>query len=135
MKYWLFVLLLVAHIVPGQAQTTTTARLTSPDQYCTVIARGSHYGALQFQLDYGQQSAKYTGITAAQAKEDNLKLKELFSVADVLNYLSGRGWDLVSVSTLAGDVSAPDNVPSVRAGSIIGTFRSEVQYLLRRRGE
>ena len=135
MKHVLFALLLGASALPGQAQTTPTTRLTSPDQYCTVIARGSHYGALQFQLDYGQQSAKYTGITAAQAKEDNTMLKELFSVADVLNYLSSRGWDLVSVSTLAGEVTSPENVPSVRAGSVIGTFRSEVQYLLRRRGE
>jgi hypothetical protein len=135
MKHLLFVLLLGACVLPCQAQTTPATRLASPDQYCTVIARGSHYSALQFQLDYGQQSAKYTGITAAQAKEDNAKLEELFSIADVLNYLSGRGWDLVSVSSLAGEVTSPEIVPSVRAGSVIGTFRSEVQYLLRRRGE
>lgn len=135
MKHLLFALLLVS-VLPSQAQTTSTIRLTSPDQYCTVIARGAHYGALQFQLDYGQQSAKYTGITAEQAKQDNDKLKELFSIADVLNYLSGRGWDLVSVSTIMSDVSYP--APSSTVHSLFdltATVHSEVQYLLRRRGE
>lgn len=135
MKHLLLALLLAAGPLPAVAQTTPPTRFPSPDQYCTLIARGTHYGALQFQLDYGQYSASYSGITAEQAKEDNAKLKDLFSVADVLNYLSGRGWELISVSTLAGDITYPDNAPSVRAGTIIGTFRSEVQYLLRRRGQ
>jgi hypothetical protein len=136
MKYLLFCLLLTGGTLPALAQTDATARLTSPDQYCTLIARGSHYGALQFQLDYGQEAAKYTGITATQAKEDNNKLKNLFSVADVLNYLSGRGWDLVSVSTLLSDVSYPTASSTVHSvGDVTATVHSEVQYLLRRRGQ
>jgi hypothetical protein len=135
MKYLLFALLLSAGPWPVLAQKASTAAITPPDQYCTLIARGTRYSALQFQIDYGQQSAKYTGITAEQAKADQANMQSFFSVADVLNYLSGRGWELVSVSTLAGDISYPDNTPSVRAGTIIGTFRSEVQYLLRRRGQ
>jgi hypothetical protein len=136
MQYLLFCLLLMVGTLPASAQTDATTRLTSPDQYCTLIARGSHYGTLQFQLDYGQEAAKYTGITAAQAKEDNTKLKNLFSVADVLNYLSGRGWDLVSVSTLLSEVSYPESSSTVRSvGGATATVRSEVQYLLRRRGQ
>jgi hypothetical protein len=136
MKYLLFCFLLTAGTVPALAQTDTTTRLTSPDQYCTLIARGGHYGALQFQLDYGQESAKYTGITAAQAKQDNTKLKDFFSVADVLNYLSGRGRDLVSVSTLLSDVSYPASSSTVHSvGDVSATVHSEVQYLLRRRGQ
>lgn len=136
MKHLLFALLLVTSTLPGPAQTTPAAHPTAPDQYCTVIARGAHYGALQFQLDYGQQSAKYTGITAEQAKEDNARLKELFSVADVLNYLSGRGWSLVSVSTLLSDVQYPQPSTTVHSvGDVTATVRSEVQYLLRRPGK
>jgi hypothetical protein len=136
MKHLLLVALLLTAVTGSTlAQSATTTNLAAPDQYCTLIARGTHYGALQFQLDYGYQSAKYTGITAEQAKVDQAKMQDFFSVADVLNYLSGRGWELVSVSTLAGDISYPDSPPSVRAGAIIGTFRSEVQYLLRRRGQ
>ena len=75
--------------------------------------------------------AKYIGITADQMKEDNVKLKELFS----LNYLSGRGWELVNVSTLAGDITYLETTPVLRAGSSIGTFHSEVQSFLRRRGD
>lgn len=136
MKYLLVALLLAAGARPTLAQNPAATRLTSPDQYCTLIARGSHYGALQFQLDYGQQAAKYSGITPEQAKEDNTKLKELFSVADVLNYLSGRGWDLVSVSTLLSDISYPEPSSTVHSvGGLTATVRSEVQYLLRRRGQ
>lgn len=136
MKHLFFALLLAAGTPPALAQTATTTRLTSPDHYCTLIARGSHYGALQFQLDYGQQAAKYSGITPEQAKEDNTKLKDLFSVADVLNYLSGRGWDLVSVSTLLSEVIYPESSPTVRSvGGVAAPVRSEVQYLLRRRGQ
>ncbi len=136
MNYLLYALLLTASSMPAFAQGTATTRLTSPDQYCTLIARGSHYGALQFQLDYGQQADKYSGITPEQAKEDNTKLKDLFSVADVLNYLSGRGWDLVSVSTLLSDISYPEASATVRSvDGATATVRSEVQYLLRRRGQ
>lgn len=134
MKHLFFCLLLTAGALPALAQNDVATRLTSPDHYCTLIARGSHYGALQFQLDYGQEAAKYSGITPAQAKEDNNKLKNLFSVADVLNYLSGRGWDLVSVSTLLSDVSYPAASTTVHSvGDISATVHSEVQYLLRRR--
>jgi hypothetical protein len=136
MKYLLFCLLLMAGTLPALAQTDTATRLTSPDQYCTLIARGSNYGALQFQLDYGQEAAKYSGITAAQAKEDNNKLKNLFSVADVLNYLSGRGWDLVSVSTLLSEVNYPVTSSTIRSiDGVTAKAHSEVQYLLRRRGQ
>jgi hypothetical protein len=62
-------------------------------------------------------------------------MKEFFSAADVLNYLSGCGWELVNVSTLAGDITYPESLSSVRAGSLLSTFHSEVQYLLRRRGQ
>lgn len=134
MKHFLFFLLLGASILPGYAQTTPATRTTAPDQYCTVIARGAHYGALQFQLDQGQQ-AEGNGIAAEQATQERVAVKALFSVADMLNYLSGRGWELVSVSTLMSEVSysEPSAVRSV--GGATATVHSEVQYLLRRRGK
>jgi hypothetical protein len=135
MKLLLLALLLAAGVLPTLAQSAPPTHIRAPDQYCTVVARGTSYSALQFRVDYGNYSAKYTGITAEQMKEDNAKMNELFSIADVLNYLSGRGWELVNVSTLAGDITHPETTPVLRAGSSIGTFHSEVQYLLRRRGE
>jgi hypothetical protein len=127
--------LLVAAALPTLAQSASPTRLNFPGQYCTVVARGASYSALQFRVDYGNYSAKYTGITAEQMKEDNAKLKKFFSIADVLNYLSGRGWELVNVSTLADDITYPETTPVLCAGSTIETFHSEVKYLLRRRGE
>jgi len=132
MKHLLFLLLFGAGTLSGYAQATPATRTTSPDQYCTVIARGAHYGALQFQLDQGQQAE---GPAAEQAKQDRAAVKELFSVADVLNYLSNRGWELVSVSTLMSEVNFPEASAMRSVGGATATVRSEVQYLLRRRGK
>lgn len=132
MKYVLFLLLLGASALPSHAQVAPATRTSSPDQYCTVIARGAHYGALQFQLDQGQLAE---GPAAEQAKQDRAALKELFSVADMLNYLSNRGWELVSVSTLMSEVNYPEASTVRSVGGATATFRSEVQYLLRRRGK
>jgi hypothetical protein len=113
LKTFLCVLLL-SGMVPALAQSSSVVQITAPDQYCTLIARGTHYNALQFQLDYGQQSVKYTGITAELVKKDNARMKEFFSVADALNYLSGRDWELVNVSTLAGDITYRKSVLRTR---------------------
>lgn len=57
-------------------------------------------------------------------------------MADVLNYLSGRGWDLVSVSTLLSEVNYPVTSSTIRSiDSVTAKVHSEVQYLLRRRGQ
>lgn len=132
MKYGLFLLLFGASALPGHAQNAPATRTIASDQYCTVIARGAHYGALQFQLDQGQQAE---GPAAEQAKQDRAAIKDLFSVADMLNYLSGRGWELVSVSTLMSEVNYPEASAVRSVGGATATVRSEVQYLLRRRGK
>ncbi|MBO2008818.1 hypothetical protein [Hymenobacter negativus] len=127
--------LLLSGATPVLAQTTPAVAHPLAVQYCTLVARGTHYGTLAFHLDYGLNGAGYTGISADQQAADNVKVRELFTVADALNFLSSKGWEVVGISTLTGDIVAPDTTPSIRSGSILGTFRSEVQYLLRRRGQ
>ena len=118
--------------MPAVAQTTPADRPAAPVQYCTLVATGTTFASLTFRLDYGQSGAKYLGISPEQAKADKAQLNELFSVADVLNYLSRQGWECMGVTTLAGELTRPDRTPVLSAGSPIGTTHSEVQYLLRR---
>jgi len=127
--------LAVAASVPALAQTIAADHPAAPVQYCTLVASGTTFSSLTFRLDYGQNGAKYLGISSEQAKADKAQLNELFSVADVLNYLSRQGWECIGVTTLAGEVTRPDRTPVLSAGSTIGTTHSEVQYLLRRPGQ
>ena len=133
-KLLLFWVLVVAASLPVVAQTTPTDRPAAPVQYCTLVASGTTFSSLAFRLDYGQAGARYLGVSPEQAKADKAQVNELFSVADVLNYLSRQGWECIGVTTLAGEATRPDRTPVLSAGSTIATTHSEVQYLLRRPG-
>ena len=134
----LFCLLAGVPLWPAGAQTRPAGRPAgrpaAPVQYCTLVASGTSFSSLNFRLDYGQAGAKYLGISPEQARADKAQLNELFSVADVLNYLSRSGWECIGVTTLPGEITRPDSPPILTSGSTIGTTRSEVQYLLRRPG-
>jgi hypothetical protein len=133
-KYLLCCWLTAAPLLPAVAQTAPADRPAAAVQYCTLVASGTSFASLTFRLDYGQGGAQYLGISAEQARADKARLNELFSVADVLNYLGRQGWECMAVTTLLGEITRPDRTPALTAGSTLGTTHSEVQYLLRRPG-
>lgn len=133
-KLLLFCLLAGVPSWPAVAQTRPADRPAAPVQFCTLVASGTTFSSLSFQLDYGRAGTKYLGISPEQVRADNAQLNEVFSVADALNYLSRNGWECIGVSTMPVKITRPDSPPVLTSGSIIGTTRSEVQYLLRRPG-
>ena len=135
MRLLLFSLLLAAPTLSrGQALATAPAVAT---QYCTLLASGSSYGTMQFQLDVGRQAKKYlSAAEASEARADQTALNEIFTVADALNLLSSHGWECIGVSSLTSSLTAPTTTGYVpRAGSTLAVGQAEVQYLLRRRGQ
>jgi hypothetical protein len=135
MRFLLLSLLLAAPALSrGQALATAPAVAT---QYCTLLASGSSYGTMQFQLDVGRQAKKYLSTAeASEARADQTALNEIFTVADALNLLSSHGWECIGVSSLTSSLTAPTTTGYVpRAGSTLAVGQAEVQYLLRRRGQ
>lgn len=131
----LFLWLLLAMPALGRAQVATAPAVAT--QYCTLVAVGSTYSGMQLQLDYGRQARKYLSEPeAAEAKADQVALANIFTVADALNLLSSHGWECIGVSSVTSSLSAPTPTGFVpRAGSTLAVGQSEVQYLLRRRGQ
>jgi hypothetical protein len=135
----LFFWLLLATPVLSRAQAapppaTTPAVAT---QYCTLVAVGSTYSGMQFQLDYGRQVKKYLSAPeAAEAKADQVALNDIFTIPDALNFLSSHGWECIGVSTITSSLSGPTTTSFVpRTGGTLAVGHAEVQYLLRRRGQ
>jgi hypothetical protein len=129
--------LLLAMPALSHAQTTPAATPAVATQYCTLVASGATYSAMQFQLDYGRQAKKYLSEPeAAEARADQAALNQLFTVADALNLLSSHGWECIGVSTITTSLASPTTTGFVpRAGSTLAVGNNEVQYLLRRRGQ
>ena len=137
MRFYLLGLLLAAPAL-GRAQAAPPATAPAvPTQYCTLVASGSTYSGMQFQLDYGRQVKRYLSEPEAkEARADQVALSEIFTIADALNFLSSHGWECIGVSSLTSSLTAPTTTGSVaRAGSELAVARAEVQYLLRRRGQ
>jgi hypothetical protein len=128
-----FLWLLLATPALSSAQTATTPAVAT--QYCTLVASGSTYSGIQFQLDYGRQVKKYlTEPEANEAGADQAALDNLFTVADALNFLGSHGWECIGVSTITSSLSGPTTTGFVpRVGSHLAVGHAEVQYLLRRR--
>jgi len=121
----------------AQAGVAPTAQPAVATQYCTLVATGDTYSGMQFRLDYGRQVKKYLSAPeAAEAQADQVALANLFTVADALNFLASHGWECLGVSTITSSLSAPTTTGFVsRPGSTLAVGHSEVQYLLRRRGQ
>jgi hypothetical protein len=132
---WLF----LAMPVLSRAQTAATATTTPAvaTQYCTLVASGSSYSSMKFQLEYGRQAKKYLSeLEANEGRLDQVALNGIFTVADALNLLSSHGWECIGVSTITSSLAAPNTTGFVpRAGSTLAVGNAEVQYLLRRRGQ
>jgi hypothetical protein len=128
--------LLLSAPAPSRAQALATAPAVAT-QYCTLLASGTSYGTMQFQLDVGRQAKKYlSAAEASDARADQTALNEIFTVADALNLLSSHGWECIGVSSITSSLTAPTTTGYVpRAGSTLAVGQAEVQYLLRRRGQ
>ncbi|MGI4735540.1 MAG: hypothetical protein ACRYG7_10215 [Janthinobacterium lividum] len=135
----LFLWLLLATPALSRAQAAAPPATTPAvaTQYCTLVAVGSTYSGMQLQLDYGRQVKKYLSAPeAAEAKADQVALDNIFTIADALNFLSSHGWECIGVSSVTSSLSGPPTTGFVpRAGNTLAVGHSEVQYLLRRRGQ
>ena len=134
--YFLWLLLAAPALGCAQAAPLPTAPAV-PTQYCTLVASGTTYSGMQFQLDYGRQAKKYLSEPEArEARADQAALNEVFTVADALNLLSSHGWECIGVSSLTSSLTAPAATGfASRAGTELAVGHAEVQYLLRRRGQ
>lgn len=133
----LWLLLATPALSCAQAPATPATAPAVATQYCTLVAVGSTYSGMQLQLDYGRQAKKYLSAPeAAEAKTDQVALDNIFTIADALNFLSSHGWECIGVSSVTSSLSGPTTSGFVpRAGSTLAVGHSEVQYLLRRRGQ
>ncbi len=130
-----FLWLLLATPALCRAQSATTPAVAT--QYCTLVAVGSTYSGMQLQLDYGRQAKKYMSEPeAAEARADQVALSDIFTIADALNFLSSHGWECVGVSSVTSSLVSPSTAGYIppSAGRPLADGKSEVQYLLRRRG-
>lgn len=129
-------LVLAAAPVLSRAQVSPTAPATAT-QYSTLVATGSSYFGVQLEFDYGRTARNYLSeVELTEARADKAAVSNLFTVADALNYLASHGWECIGVSTLTGSLSAPSvSGLTPRAGGLLAVGHSEVQYLLRRRGQ
>ena len=134
---FLWLLLAIPALSRAQAAAPPATIPAVATQYCTLVAVGSTYSGMQLQLDYGRQAKKYLSAPeAAEAKADQVALDNIFTIADALNFLSSHGWECIGVSSVTSSLSAPTTTGFVpRAGSALAVGQSEVQYLLRRRGQ
>ena len=135
--FLLCLLLTLPALGRAQAGVAAAAQPAVATQYCTLVATGDTYSGMQFQLDYGRQVKKYLSAPeAAEAQADQVALNNLFTLADALNFLASHGWECIGVSTITSSLSAPTTTGFVpRPGSTLAVGHSEVQYLLRRRGQ
>lgn len=116
--------LLLATPALSRAQTLAAAPAVAT-QYCSLLAAGTSYGAMQFQLDVGRQAKKYlSAAEASEARADQAALNEIFTVADVLNLLSSHSWECIGVSSITSGLTAPTTTGYVpRAGSTLAVGR------------
>jgi hypothetical protein len=123
LKSFAFAVLLSAAFLPvrGQAVPTPAPNAASPGayQFCVVVlAAGSN-----FQLEYGQ--SERGAVPNAELAQDAAKIGEMASLPAVLNYLSSRGWEYLSATSVTTD-SRPTWSSEIRYGW-------STNYLLRRR--
>ena len=76
---------------------------TAPVQFCTLMADGRRFDKADLKLDYGQNS-KAQAQDAALAEAD-VQIRQLNSIAAALNYMTRQGWEVVTVTAMAGGSS------------------------------
>lgn len=91
-------------------------------QHCLLVSRGDTYASSVVQLEYGQKAKP--PVQNAQLAQDHEAVVKLGSVVSALNYMSLRGWECISVSTVTS-----------KSGAYSTTTDSQVGYLLRRRAQ
>lgn len=136
MKMLLLFSLLITAPVASHAQISPTAPAAAT-QYSTLVATGSTYSGMQLQFDCGRTARKYLSEPELmEARADQAAVSNIFTTADALNYLASHGWECIGVSTLTHHLSSPTTGGlTPRAGATQAAGYSEVQYLLRRRGQ
>ncbi len=119
---FVFALLLSVAFLPvhGQAvvNSSTTIPVTGAYQFCVVVlAAGGN-----FQLEYGQ--SERDAVPNTQLAQDDAKIRKMASLATVLTYLSGRGWEYLTATSVTTN-SLPTFSTEIRYGW-------STNYLLRR---
>ncbi|OGX82856.1 hypothetical protein [Hymenobacter coccineus] len=106
----------------AQSPVPAVAAVPVAYQHCLLVSWGDAYASATVQLEYGQKAK--TPIQDAQLAQDNEAVAKLGSVVSALNYMSLRGWECISVSTITS-----------KDGAYSSTTSSQVGYLLRRRAQ
>lgn len=122
-KSFACMLLLSAACSPVCGQTVLAPASNIPVigayQFCVVVlAAGGG-----FQLEYGQ--SEHDALPNPQLEQDAAKIRKMASLATVLTYLSGRGWEYLSATSITTN-SLPTFSTEIRYGW-------STNYLLRRR--
>lgn len=123
---------------PALCRSQSATKPAMAIQYCTLVATGATYSGMSLQLDYGRQAKKYLSEPeAAEAKEDQVALNNIFTIADALNFFSSHGWECIGVSSVTSGLnsSGPTGFGSPSGGRPLAVGQSAVQYVLRRRGQ
>lgn len=123
LKSLAFALLLSAAFLPARGQTVAASPASIPVigayQFCVVVLEAGGV----FQLDYGQ--FERNAVPNAELAQDDAKIRKMASLATVLTYLSGRGWEYLSATSVTTN-SLPTFSTEIRYGW-------STNYLLRRK--